>query len=555
MDAVADPDGHSISAILTSFRALAAPKRRQAYRALIAELRHNECHEIIALVFAKLHFDILVHLPLELVAQVCVHLEPWDVYASRRVCKSWNILLSSPVVCSAIWPRCYANEHLDVSVPGWQQLLKKRAKQRLALVSGRPYSMATYLPGDVVDLGNPLKSSYAEGCMAWCHGYYIELYSLVKGHHRTFMTENRDNVEWIRLSRSALAACTARGYCHVWSLDSGEEGCFRLPSANYLLGGGYYTSFFVIAEDTVAIRLHLKPEITVWDLQSKVTKKIEMGFVLPIHVFLCTGNKSLIILHAETSDGTLIQFPNEPFTSFVAIRYDIGSPIPYIADRQRFELHDGPMVLHRGYMDATFAHLAADLNMTKTVAFRLLKKSVEQPTLDYYWDTAESEDGTDCRYQAFVSYDQSANKVKIQFGQDSYGFGTPKFSQISGSNSILPGNVMYRVSLDSLSISVYDLAKGPLEQCSEIVFIVKESAAYITPDRGIVSTFDWNMYIYGLRSFGDGVWFGMVARSGAIVAWCFDEDVTMEEEVPGYRQVRALCAQQRAERRKSKQHL
>ncbi|KLJ07344.1 hypothetical protein EMPG_17178 [Blastomyces silverae] len=309
--------------------------RQQRLQSLVQQLSNEDCHIVSNLIHARLHVDILGCLPLELAAGIASYLAPWDIFRYRLVSKRWNEVLSSPSVCSSSFRTYFPPEReqlsllFDTSNPDWSRRFRQVTKQRLALVTGRPYSMSLFPHKGrrLENMGIPCMVSYHDGMIAHdLDARTIGLLSVVDGPIATYQAENRERFHKVALSCTAVAAVTIQGYCHVWNYKTGDEGSFRLPSKAICL---------VLDEDAVAVQVGIQPTVIItWDLRSRQAREIKHNTSLLLHIFLSARDSSLVLVHsADDEDGTPQNCNvDTEISGIVGTRYLLQGAVPALQD-------------------------------------------------------------------------------------------------------------------------------------------------------------------------------------------------------------------------------
>ncbi|KAE8144491.1 F-box domain protein [Aspergillus avenaceus] len=200
--------------ILSRFKNLQSPlARRTVYSQLLQQMSRHEWRgirdQLNQVSFQK---DILGSLPTEITVQIAKYLSLSELHSLRRVSKRWNALLSSDLICSNALYRYTGRSFGTLAKRSLDRFLQY-AKQRTRLELGQPVFKVqefSYMP--------VLRPNHTT-CLDFSNG--------------RFCTENRDSFTVLRVSEYLVAAITPRGYCYVWSLDSGDSSCFRLPSLGW----------------------------------------------------------------------------------------------------------------------------------------------------------------------------------------------------------------------------------------------------------------------------------------------------------------------------------
>ncbi|KAJ5806985.1 hypothetical protein N7474_010577 [Penicillium riverlandense] len=290
-----EPDPN-VQAIIASFSALSSNQARQAaYSGILDQLVLDEWREVKDRINPRIfQRDLVGSLPLEIVALIVEYWELVDIILFRRVSKRWQEVLSSSIVCRAAYR---ANTGTDVSSihSPWQftKLLEKRIRQE----RGRPIIGAHIKCAQVIPPNVASKAVFNDGVLAWIEEETecasVAIINLWTGKQDRFMTENRDELLLIRVSKGFLAALTIQGYCHVWNLDSHEEKSFRLPSTD-----AHY--HFLINGTKVVIGF--ESYLVHWCFNSEVTRQVETG---------CKGQ--LVALHAPEDRITVASLETKNF--------------------------------------------------------------------------------------------------------------------------------------------------------------------------------------------------------------------------------------------------
>ncbi|KAH7400741.1 hypothetical protein DE146DRAFT_653787 [Phaeosphaeria sp. MPI-PUGE-AT-0046c] len=124
--------------MIHAFRLLPTNHARQdAIAALLAELTNHELRTLRDITAANpFHFDLIGHLPLELVAQIFTYLHTSSPYRLQRVSRQWRHVLQSPVVLKQTLLQWYGPD-LDLRQGGYA-FFERKARHLHAFRHGRP---------------------------------------------------------------------------------------------------------------------------------------------------------------------------------------------------------------------------------------------------------------------------------------------------------------------------------------------------------------------------------------------------------------------------------
>lgn len=224
-------------------------------------LRRNEWREVkdraAAITF---HCDLLGRLPIEIVTSIAEYLHLSEIISLRRVSHRWRHVLSSPsVYLPAIWATL--GENLPISDP--TQVMKRR----LRLERGTP-SHTICLLTRLKHSGRTPGVGYANGIYVWPENdTSLAMLNLWTGRLVKLMTENRECLTMVRLSKEIVAAISTRGQCHVWNINTEEHKDFRLPSLEY--------HHFLV--NGLKIALSYRGYMVHWGFDTESTRTVQIG--------------------------------------------------------------------------------------------------------------------------------------------------------------------------------------------------------------------------------------------------------------------------------------
>ncbi|PGH02400.1 hypothetical protein GX51_04708 [Blastomyces parvus] len=502
---------------IPAYKALpTALARHQLLQSLVQQLSSEDCHTVSDLIYARLHVDILGRLPLELAAEIASCLPPWDIFRYRSVSKRWNELLSSPAACSSsfysYFPQPQQSLPFDTSKPDWSRQFRQLTKRRLALVTGRPYSLSFFPQRGCQTGGKKSLVSYHDGMIAHDpDSRTIRLLSVVDGPIATYQTVNRESFYKTALSCTAVAAVTIEGYCHVWNYKTGDEGSFRLPSRALRL---------VLDEDAVAVQLEFPSKSTViitWDLRSRQAREIKHASRI-LHMFLSARDSSLVLVHTEDETPQNCNVDKD-ILSVVGTRYLLKGAVPTLQD--------------------------------VTTYFRL---SLKGPKI--FNDVVNVFGNND---RCVLAFSQCLPDVMPQAGDERKRYRlvvlNPRKYQHKKQQKQHPSRPSPNAAAATCPDVIYcgDL----FEDFTFFYYLPNASAVGTTLDQSEIEEIRRDEYIeVGLSEppvenylkGGDDRFIIRMNERGFYV-WCFDEDITLYQEVEGYRSSRKRRAEERARRR------
>jgi hypothetical protein len=195
-----------------------------SYHGILDRLRSPEWREVRdRLAGRSFQCDIVGSLPVEIVARVVAELDLWEIVSLQRVGsrRSSSAGSSSQPQVSRRWCELLSSSHIYRTAlrhredPS-QSAFAHRARQRLVLEHGRPYSKAQHAsqfacissrsPADVM--------SYCRGKIAWVHtdpdgrSLAVAVRCLRSGTDSHFYLANREPILFVRLSDRLVIAIT-----------------------------------------------------------------------------------------------------------------------------------------------------------------------------------------------------------------------------------------------------------------------------------------------------------------------------------------------------------
>ncbi|OAL49395.1 hypothetical protein IQ07DRAFT_53703 [Pyrenochaeta sp. DS3sAY3a] len=289
--------------------------RQKALEGLLNELTKYEWRILHTLTGARsFQFDIIRHLPIELVAHVFSYLDTSTPYRLQLVSRQWcDLLRSLPVVQASLIKWCSGT--FDIKTADYGSCVRK-AELIHALRYGRPKSSFVIdtkkdgsppvLIGDFLiwKAGNPPRS--------------ISILNLSSWTLRTLWTPARLQIHAMFASDQLVTATFKENFCHVWSLENEEEKSFKLPSSAHLTA-------LTCRGRTVACAFRPAQNITVyiWDFDTQCMK----SFTAPVLPAGSVRPECVDMHHIRL----LLQPDTETILIFAEGRCDEDSCLPYHA--------------------------------------------------------------------------------------------------------------------------------------------------------------------------------------------------------------------------------
>ena len=238
-----------------------------------------------------MRFDIIGHLPSELVILVCRHLDISEAYRCRRVSPKWFELLSSEVVLNAllaVW-RLSGDFRLKFSqgtTP--KQTLDLIAEHQNAFRCGIAFSRLRMTMSRDATAGG-LCFSYSRGYLAWLdiRGFSarIVVHHIESGKRSYRVMSEREHVRSVVISSTLLVAVSYSAKCYIWAHQSDKDPCtVHLPSVPE-------TPIRVTA-DSVVMLLHDDSDCSTKDIRRSIIiirctvdeeKLLSFGSNQPVH--------------------------------------------------------------------------------------------------------------------------------------------------------------------------------------------------------------------------------------------------------------------------------
>ncbi|KAL2866831.1 F-box domain protein [Aspergillus lucknowensis] len=226
-----------IQEIVARFKRLdTSSARRTAIHQIIEQLGPHEWRDVKKRINERsFQKDILGELPLEIAVQIARYLNLGEFHVLRRVSRRWYDILCSKPACSAMF-RQYTGDTLNDLDGSYKSAFTHYSKHRQRLELGNPFErrQIDLPPMNGQDI---LVLDYSNGRCAWTtdDDTTIMVHDLCSSKTQRFCTKNRERLQKVRLSKLTLAAVTAHGYCHLWSLLTEESHAVRLPNSNISL--------------------------------------------------------------------------------------------------------------------------------------------------------------------------------------------------------------------------------------------------------------------------------------------------------------------------------
>ena len=204
-----------------------------------------------------MRFDIVGHLPFELVILFCRHLDISEAYRCRRVSPKWFELLSSEVVLNALLATWRLSGDFRLKVPPGttpKQTLDLIAEHQNAFRRGISFSRLRMTTDHDAMAGAHRKCfSYCEGYLAWLDGRgssaRIIVHHIESGKRSYRVTPEREDVRDLVISSTLLVVVSYSAKCYVWAHQSDRDPCtVRLPSVP--------ESSIRVTADSVVMLLH-----------------------------------------------------------------------------------------------------------------------------------------------------------------------------------------------------------------------------------------------------------------------------------------------------------
>ena len=184
-----------------------------------------------------MRFDIMGHLPFELVILVWRHLDISEAYRCRRVSPKWFELLSAEVVLNALLATWRMSGDLRLKVPPGttpKQTLDLIAEHQNAFRCGIPFSrLHMTTTHDAMMRG--LCFSYCEGYLAWLDLLVfkatIVVHHLESGKRSYRVTSRSEYLRSVAISSTLLVVVSYSAKCYIWAHQSDKDPCMiDLPS-------------------------------------------------------------------------------------------------------------------------------------------------------------------------------------------------------------------------------------------------------------------------------------------------------------------------------------
>lgn len=250
-----------MSRFIEAFRCLPTTDSRQhALDALAGELTPHEWRALHTLLSARtFQLDIVGQLPLELVAQIFIHLDIAHPYRLQLVSRRWYFIMRSITVLRVGLHSWYHDtvdlHHLDF------ETCKQMAQRIQAFRTGKPCShFLIRFDRPVMDpiLTRDTVIWWPGDFRSMARARFICVLNLSTWKFRKFRGEAREAVRSFVASDEIVALMTYTNICYVWELHGEGSKSFKVPSQAYfgcttcrdrtvacVAVGAEYTSVFI----------------------------------------------------------------------------------------------------------------------------------------------------------------------------------------------------------------------------------------------------------------------------------------------------------------------
>jgi hypothetical protein len=222
-----------VDALLAAFRHLQTNESRtNALAALVHELTPYEWRALHSLTAARsFQFDIVGKLPVEIVAQIFIHLDPTAPYLLRRVSPQWHhVLRSTDVLTKSLY--AWSGRVTDLQAPSLA-LCEHKAEQIQKFRQGEPnrlFSIHHHEPHS--------RAMLAEDTLIWScivspdsRARMVYVLNIKSWSLRKLQGDARETVHRLFASEQLVGFASSSNVCYVWALDGVEKRKFRVPSS------------------------------------------------------------------------------------------------------------------------------------------------------------------------------------------------------------------------------------------------------------------------------------------------------------------------------------
>ncbi|KAL8674581.1 MAG: hypothetical protein Q9168_001024 [Polycauliona sp. 1 TL-2023] len=531
--ALKDVDVQSVRQIFEKQKG--ADERRTFIQSLLASLPRSSVRDIIGYTQSvDFRFDIIGHLPVEILGLIFQHLEIYQAFQLRRVSKWWQKILSASDLITILLRPWYALGEVPLRMPldiSTDAALGLKAEHLDAFRTGNPFSMAQG-EWEVAAWNGayPLNVSYSHGRLAWLdHSQRVlHIRRLEDGHEYSLATPNRARIHLLALSADIAAVTTLSGKCYAFNLvDGSPAATIPLPSAS--------ADFLAIAGKTLAVVQDLpdlkRHRFTVWSLDDGETRSFiitsrhsEPGSRYLFSVSIMT--KSIVLLERIRGPPDEIVFTCYTFDGKITSQGSSG-----LLHRSFRSGYEHFIVLPEAESEETMNREVLDSSippLEDEEEYQTLHKSVSEGTCGIVWTAFDPRSN---RFQLSQKPAISCREFEIGQSTDNYWYlwknmafrfcEEPEGNPLSAALDLRDGTLVphYRNRLDH----------GPWT----------EIGTGWPGDRGQsqATSYDGSLGLRPIWVLGDEIYMIRVYPRGYTV-FCFDKNITLANEDDEFRQHR-----------------
>ncbi|KAL8735881.1 MAG: hypothetical protein Q9181_002630 [Wetmoreana brouardii] len=496
---------------------------------------------------ADFRFDIISHLPIELLCSVFQHLDIYQAFQLRRVSRRWLQSLSAPKLVESLLRPWFAIGDVDLRIPpdlSYEAALALKAEHVDAFTTGNPYSV---VQGD-------LELAIAAGCtgfdrslvayshrrLAWVDGLNgrVHVRNLEFDQETLYTPPNREKATKIDLSTDIVAMTTTSGKCYAWDCATSAPASVRLPSAAH---GGLFVSGSSLA---IVHRTEAQGQVgvTTWSLHSCQTR----SFHIPLRGKLRSQSRKPSYRVYMTADSVLfVERKRGPPDEVFFTRCTLDGKV--LAQGTSGLLH---RTFRTGYVDI-MAYSQHSRTKTKSLESldRILVRDEQDDSLQALRKTVAK--GTrgiirliyDLRHDKFLNQEECAipcKNIELHHTENYWYIWKSMAFRFAQDGWNDPGSIA--LNLQSRDVTNHYMQRFSAFTCrSENEGWLSQRGRPGSPDTSFVGrapAWFWGDEIFMVRVFPNG-----------FTAFCFDKHITMPDEDLNFRQQREQARLERIRRR------